>query len=673
MQNPLLERSDLPLYAQIKPEHVTPAIDLLLSRSREGFEEILKNSNANYVELVEKSYKLFEPLTQAWGAISHLNHVVNSDELRDAYNENLPKISNFFTELSQNKAYYELYKNIETQSLRPDQAKALENEILGFELSGVALEGAERDRCKELIAKLSELNSAFSDAVLDGTMAWTKNIKNKEELKGLPDSTLELLKQNAKQRDQENYLLTLEFPSYLPLMLYCDNRDLRKEVCIARQTIASEIGPNAGEFDNSQRMEDIMTARQELAKLLGFENASELSLKKKMAKNTTEVLKFLNDLVERSSEAAKKEVQELIDFAKEKDGLTELKAWDLMYYKEKLKERDYQISDEELKPYFPIEKVTQGMFNIVSELFDLEISKVQNTNSWHEDVQFYEIKRQGQQVARFFLDPFARQHKQGGAWMDSCKSRKQLQGEDFQTPVAYLICNFTPPIGDKPSLLTHDEVTTLFHEFGHGLHHMLSTIDEPNVSGISGVAWDAVELPSQFLENWCWQRKTIPLISSHYESGEPLPESLLNKLLKAKNFQSASMMLRQLEFSLFDFRLHIEYGTEQFESIKKLIQEVREKTAVIPTNPENRFQNSFSHIFAGGYDAGYYSYKWAEVLSADAFSKFEEEGIMNKATGQCFLDELLSQGGSKDAADLFEAFRGRPPKIDALLKHSGIA
>jgi len=672
LKNPLLDLSDLPNYAAITAEQVTPAIDELLKKARTDVHKLVESGLVSYAALMEAKYKILTPLNRAWGVVNHLKHVMSNESLREAYNVNLEKVTQFYTELSQDKGFYQALEKIDREKLRPDQRKALENELVDFELAGVGLEGEQRERSAIIFSKLSELGSAFSDAVLDATMAWTKTIVAVERLKGLPQSALDLLAQNAAQRGLEGYLLTLEFPSYLPIMTYCDDRELRKELSIARMSMASEVGPDAGKFDNTQRMEEIMQLRQEYASILGFKHYSELSLKRKMAKSPEQVLQFLNDLVERSRPAAERELQEVIDFAMQRDGLSDLQAWDLAYYREKLKERDYQLSEEDLKPYFPIEKVIEGMFSIVEHLFELNIEQVKTFEAWHEDVRFYEIKRGERQVARFFLDPFARQHKQGGAWMDSCKPRRKFEGEDLQTPVAYLVCNFTPPVGDKPSLLTHDEVTTLFHEFGHGLHHMLTVIDDPNVAGIGGVAWDAVELPSQFLENWCWQRETIPMISGHYETGAPLPEVLLDKMLKAKNFQSAAMMLRQLEFSLFDFRLHMAYGKPDFVSIKQLIAEVKQKTALIKPCAEDRFQNSFTHIFSGGYDAGYYSYKWAEVLSADAFSKFEEDGVMNVATGRDFLTKLLSQGGSRDAAELFESFRGREPAVDALLRHSGI-
>jgi oligopeptidase A len=672
LSNPLLNITDLPPFTAIQPEHITPAVDHFLKQCRQELKELFSKKSNSYVELMEGSYKILEPFNRAWGAISHLKHVVSSDELREAYNSNLPKVTQFFTELSQNKSYYNAYKSILPSELRFDQARALEQTLLDFELSGVALEGEARERSQTIMSRLSELTSQFSDAVLDATMSWTKHITDKEVLKGLPESALALLAQNAQQREKDGYLLTLEFPSYLPIMLFAEDRNLRKEVCLARQTLASEIGPDQGKYDNTQRMNEIMSLRQELAQLLGFENYAAYSIKKKMAKDCSEVMTFLEELLNKSRSAADNEVEDVKVYAKQRDNINELNPWDLPFYRERIREDHYQLSDEELKPYFPIEKVIDGMFKIVSELFDVEILEIIKFESWHKDVRFYEIRQAGEQIARFFLDPFARQHKQGGAWMDNCRDRKKLSQEELHTPIAYLVCNFTPPIGDKPSLLTHDEVTTLFHEFGHGLHHMLTKIEDPHVAGINGVEWDAVELPSQFLENWCWEKETLPLISSHYETGEPLPEDLLQKLLKIKTFQGASMMLRQLEFSIFDFRLHMEYGQESFPGIAELVKDVQSKTAVIPSNPENRFQNSFSHIFAGGYAAGYYSYKWAEVLSADAFSLFEEEGIMNKTTGQKFIENILSCGSSKSAADMFRAFRGRDPKIDALLRHSGI-
>jgi len=547
----------------------------------------------------------------------------------------------------------------------------IQNELLDFQLGGVALEGKDKARYGEIDQRLSELTSSFSDHVLDATMAFKLHLETPERLEGLPQSALDLLQQNAKQAGLEGWLITLDMPSYLPVMTYAKDRDLRKQVNEAYLTRASEIGPQGGTYDNGLLMTEILALRQEKARLLGFGSYADLSLRKKMAGSPKEVLGLLETLLEKTRPQGEKEVQELREFAQGL-GLDGLQSWDLAYVSERLKEERYCFKDEEIKPYFPMEKVLGGMFEVSSRLFGLSFKQVDQFNTWHGDVRLYEVWRQGSRIARFFLDPYARPHKRGGAWMDTCRDHQQWEGEALQEPVAYLVCNSSPPVGSKPSLMTHDEVTTLFHEFGHGLHHMLTEVRESQVSGIRGVAWDAVELPSQFMENWCWQEEAMPLFSAHYETGEPLPPELLQKLLAAQNFQSAMVMLRQLEFALFDFRLHMVTTPLDVAGVQKVLDGVRKEVTVVPVAPFNRFQNAFSHIFSGGYAAGYYSYKWAEVLSADAFSRFEQEGIFNPVTGESFRREILSKGGVEPAGKLFRNFMGRGPRVDALLRHCGI-
>ena len=502
-------------------------------------------------------------------------------------------------------------------------------------------------------------------------MGWTKHVTDEAELAGLPESALDAAKQAAHQKDLQGWLFTLDIPSYLPVMLYADNRALREEMYRAYATRASEQGPNAGKWDNNPIIQETLALRTELASLLGFANYAERSIATKMASTTEQVVGFLRDLAAKSKPQAERELAEVRAFAAEKHGMDEMEAWDVPYYSEKLKQDRYSISDEILRPYFPEHKALTGLFTVVEKLYGLSISEVENADTWHKDVRLFSITdKDGTLRGQFYLDLYARPKKRGGAWMDECRVRRVKASGELQAPVAYLTCNFNGPVGNKPALFTHDEVVTLFHEFGHGIHHMLTQMSVPGVSGINGVPWDAVELPSQFLENWCWQEEALGFISGHYETGEPLPKSLLDKMLAARDFQAAMQMIRQLEFSLFDFMLHMEDG--KTADVQGVLNTVRDEVSVIQPPSFNRFQTSFGHIFAGGYAAGYYSYKWAEVLSADAFSRFEEEGIFNPQTGADFLHNILEMGGSREPMDLFVAFRGREPQVDALLRHNGI-
>ena len=620
-----------------------------------------------------------DKLDQAWAPISHLHSVADTDQLRKAYTECIAKLTEYSTEFSQNVELYQAYLALSRSEgfsqLQQAQQQSIRNAIRDFQLGGVGLEGAAKQRYADIQQRLSELSTKFANNVLDATQAWYKHFTDASALQGLPDSALAQAAQAAKQKNLDGYVITLDFPSYFAVIMYADNRQLREEIYRAYATRASAEGKkadgsSASEWDNAPLIEETLALRHELAKLLGFNNFAEKSLAAKMAESTHQVMGFLNNLVKKSKPFAEKDYAELTQFAREQ-GCTDFQAWDATYYSEKLRIAKYDISQEILRPYFPAEKVIAGMFAVVERLFGISIEQKLNFDTYHPDVRFYEIKQQGKKVASFYLDMFAREHKKGGAWMADCRVRRQTS-KGLQLPVAFLTCNFTPPVGDKPSLLTHDEVTTLFHEFGHGLHHMLTQIDVAAVSGINGVAWDAVELPSQFMENWCWEPDAIPLISGHYETGEPLPDELLKKMLAAKNFQSGMQMIRQLEFSIFDFRLHAEYDPQHPQSAQEILKKIRAEVSVMIPPAFNRFENSFSHIFAGGYAAGYYSYKWAEVLSADAYSRFEDEGIFNPETGQSFLTEILQKGGSQEPMELFKKFRGREPQIDALLRHSGI-
>ena len=671
MTNPLLQASALPDFDQIKTEHVAPAIDQILQDNRNKIEQLIQLKDVSWETLARPMEELDNRLNDAWSAVSHLNAVVNDETLREAYNNGLAKITAYSTEVGQNKALYQAYKALAESSefLELDQQskKAIENILKAFHLSGVDLDEDKKLRFTEISKRLSELTSKFSENVLDATQGWFKHITNKDELSGLPDTALEGAKQAAVQRELEGFVITLDFPSYFPLMTYCDNRELRREVYEAFLTRASDQGPNAGKWDNGPLIKEIMALRYELAQILGFNNYAERSLAKKMASSTDEVLGFLNELADKTKPVAEKEVRELKQFAKD-----DVESWDVGYFGEKLRQHRYSISQEELRPYFPANHVIKGMFDCVHRLFNIDIEQSTEASVWDSDVTFYNIKRNGQHIASFYLDLYARSNKRGGAWMADCRVRRRNLDNELVKPVAFLTCNFTPPVGEKPALLTHNEVTTLFHEFGHGLHHMLTQMDVYEVSGINGVAWDAVELPSQFLENWCWQPEALQLISSHYETGEPLPEDMLNKMLAAKNFQAGIQMVRQLEFSIFDFRFHTEYSDSNPLDVLQILQDVRDKVAVIKPPEFTRFPNSFSHIFAGGYAAGYYSYKWAEVLAADAFSKFEENGVFDKVTGEEFLHAILEQGGSREPMELFVEFRGREPSVEPLLQQSGI-
>ena len=681
MTNPLLQDNTLPLFSQIKPEHVQPAVEQVIGECRDTIEKVLADNNTyTWANLVEPIDAIDDKLGKLWSPVSHMNSVVNSDELRAAYEACLPLLSEYSTYVGQHQGLYQAYQQLadsnEYQQLDTAQKKVIDNALRDFTLSGIALPEQEQKRYGEIVSRLSELGSSFSNNLLDATHAFTVNITDDSELTGLPQSAIDAAKALAEAKELTGWLFTLDFPSYLPVMTYCDNRELREKMYTAFATRASDQGPNAGEFDNSAIMNEILSLRHELAQLLGFDNFAVKSLATKMANSTAEVFGFLQDLAEKSKSQGEQDLAEVKTFAQTEYGADNLQAWDLPYYSEKLKQSRYSISDEELRPYFPEDKVVAGLFEVVKRLFNISIKQREGVDVWHSDVKFYDIYDGEQQLrGSFYLDLYAREKKRGGAWMDDCVGRRALENNNIQLPVAYLTCNFNGPVGDKPALFTHDEVVTLFHEFGHGIHHMLTQINASSVAGINGVPWDAVELPSQFLENWCWQPEALAFISGHYQTGEALPQAMLDKMLAARNFQSAMQMLRQLEFGLFDFTMHADYqtGGNQDDYIQTVLNKVREQYSVVKAPEFNRFQHSFGHIFGGGYAAGYYSYKWAEVLSADAFSRFEEEGIFNPQVGQDFLNHILEKGGSAEPSELFKAFRGREPKIDALLAHSGIS
>ncbi len=679
MINPLLAPNTiLPLFSKIQSEHIEPAITQLLDEARALVKERLQaTTDYTWENLIEPLENSEDKLNKAWSPVSNMNSVVNTEELRQAYNACLPKLSEYSTEMGQNEHLFTAYKIIANskafETLDKAQKKVIQNALRAFRLSGVDLNDEQKQRYKDISQELSRLASQYEENLLDATNAWSKLINHEQDLAGLPASAIAQAKQTAANLNQEGWMITLQFPSYQAVMTYADDRELRREHYQAYATRASDQAPEHEQWDNSLIMQQILALRHEKAQLLGFNNYAELSLATKMADKPEDVLDFLENLADRSWRHARKDLADLNEFAKKHYGVNELHSWDLSYYSEKMRQHFYQLSQEEVKAYFPITRVIPGLFAVVEKLYGLQINEITDFDSWHPDVRFFEIHDEsGELRGQFYFDLYARTKKRGGAWMDDCVGRKKFNGA-IQTPVAYLTCNFTPPTGTEPSLLTHDDVTTLFHEFGHGLQHMLTKVDHLGVSGINGVEWDAVELPSQFMENWCWEQDALALISGHYQTGETLPNSLFNKMLAAKNFQAGMIMVRQLEFSLFDFRIHKDYDPEKGARIYEILDQVRAQVAVVTPPKFNRFAHSFSHIFAGGYAAGYYSYKWAEVLSSDAYSLFEEKGIFDQKTGKAFLTTILEKGGTEDAMDLFVQFRGRKPNIDALLRHNGIA
>ncbi len=676
MSNPLLNYTGLPAFSQIKPEHIQPAVEAVIKECRDTIEQVAQIENPTWENFYMPQAIAGDKFARAWSPIGHLNGVKNSPELREAYQACLPLLSEYSTWAGQHQGLYQGYVKLknspEFESYSLAQKKAIENSLRDFELSGISLPADKQKRYGEVSARLSELSSQFSNNVLDATMGWDIVITDEAQLKGLPESALEAAKLSAESKSKKGYRFTLEFPSYYPVLTYCENRELRAAIYKEYATRASDQGSNAGKWDNSANIDEKLKLRLEMAQLLGFETYADLSLATKMAEKPQQVVDFLEDLAKRSKAQGEKELAELHAFVEQEYGVTELQPWDIAFYSEKQKQALYAINDEELRPYFPEDRVLSGLFELMKRIFGLRIEEKFDIDTWHEDVRFFQIyDEQNEERGSFYLDLYARENKRGGAWMDDCINQKRLADGSLQKPVAYLTCNFNKPIGDKPALFTHDEVTTLFHEFGHGIHHMLTQIDVGDVAGINGVPWDAVELPSQFLENWCWEAEALEFISGHYQTGEPLPKDKLTQLLKAKNFQAAMFVLRQLEFGLFDFRLHLAQPREGL--VLDTLKAVKADVAVVRTPEWVRTPHSFSHIFAGGYAAGYYSYLWAEVLSADAFAKFEEDGIFNRATGQSYLDNILTRGGSEEPMVLFERFRGRKPSLDALLRHKGIA
>tara|TARA_R100001377_G_scaffold80876_1_gene60039 strand:+ start:607 stop:2658 length:2052 start_codon:yes stop_codon:yes gene_type:complete len=678
--NPLLQFDEMPNFPEIGAEHIEPAVTAVLSQNKEALIALLgsdaNKANPDWDSLMTPLEELEDNLGKVWSTASHLNAVTNTAPIRAAYNKCQPLITQYYTELGQNRALFECVQALEARAqqlkLTGTQRKVLKDYLLEFKLAGVDLEDEKKQQFAAVEAKLSELSTKFSNNVLDSTMAWSKLIGAQSDLVGVPEASLQAAADLAQSKDQQGYLLTLDAPCYIAISTHADNRQLREEMYTAFTTRASDQGGHDLQFDNTGIISEILACRAQLAQLLGYHSYAQVSVARKMAKSVERVNDFLADLATLAVPAAQAEFEELSDFALQEHGISALQAWDVAYYSEKLRKRNFDISQEELRPYFPLAKVQEGLFAIASRIYGIEIRPNTQMSKWNPLVQAFDVLRANEVIARFYFDVFTREGKRSGAWMAECRSRRKLADGSIQTPVAYLVCNYSKGSEKAPALLSHNEVTTLFHEFGHGLHHMLTAETHLRCSGISGVAWDAVELPSQLMENWCWDKQAIALISSHYQTKEPLPEALLKKLLRAKNFQAGMRTVRQLEFAMFDFKLHQLAGLFNTDLVTQVMSDVRALTSVYEVPASNRFANGFSHIFAGGYAAGYYSYKWAEVLSADVFSVFTETGVFNQVTGEDFLNKVLSRGGSDDASVLFEAFMGREPQLEALLKQDGL-
>ncbi len=671
--NPLLHFAGLPKFNEVKAEHVSPAVDYLLTDARNTVEALAKaDGEVTWDNFASRLEDMEERLSRAWSQVGHINAVVNSPELREAYNENLSKLTDFYADLGQDERLYAKFRTLRNspafEALTTAQKKIVENELRDFRLGGAELPAEQKVRFKEIQEELSKLSSRFEENVLDATNDYALYVHDAETLKGIPEDVLQAAADAAKADDKTGWKFTLHFPSYLPVLQYAENRELRETLYRAYATRASEFGKP--EWDNTSVIAQTLKLRHEAAQLLGFDNYAELSIATKMADSAQHVESFLKDLAARAKPFALRDKIELDEYAA-KLGITDMQAWDVSYVSEKLREDKYAFSDQEVKQYFPEHKVLAGLFKVVETIFGIHVTRSQ-APVWHEAASFYDIKDdKGELIGQFYLDLYARNNKRGGAWMDEAITRRKSAG-GLTKPVAYLTCNFSAPVGDKPALFTHDEVLTMFHEFGHGLHHMLTEVDDYSVSGIKGVEWDAVELPSQFMENFCWEWEVLRNMTAHVDSGEQLPRALFDKMVAAKNFQAGMQTVRQIEFSLFDIRLHSAFDPHGATTALDLIESVRDEVAVVRPPKWNRFPHNFTHVFSGGYAAGYYSYKWAEVLSADVYSMFEEDGVLSREAGQRYWQEILAKGGSRSAMESFAAFRGREPNIDALLRHSGM-
>ncbi|WP_250626201.1 M3 family metallopeptidase [Pinirhizobacter soli] len=676
-ENPLLSDETLPPFPAIRPEHVEPAIDALLAEYRQAIDALVLAGGGSFQDVMLPQERLEQRLGRAWSPVSHLHSVADTEALREAHGRAEEKLTDHAIELGQNR---ELFAAVQEVAARGDfaglprpQRAAVEHALHDFHLSGVALEEPARSRFREIGVELSKITTEFSNAVLDASEAWQKHVNDERDLAGIPPSGVAVLRQYAQEAKLDGYLVTLKQPSVQAVMTYADKRELREQVYWAYQTRASDQGPNAGKFDNTQRIERIMQLRHEAAQLLGFANAAEESLATKMATSPQVVLDFLRDLAARAKPVAQKELVQLREFATQSLRLDGLEPWDVAYAAEKLRQQRYALDEEQLKPYFALPAVIDGLFRLAGELYGIALAPNDDAPKWHDDVRYFDVlDTNGTVFAGVYLDLYARSGKRGGAWMDVCRARFR-DGDELSLPVAFLTCNFPPPTGDMPALLTHDDVLTLFHEFGHGLHHLLTEIDIPSIGGIEGVEWDAVELPSQFMENFGWNREALNLFARHYQTNEPLPDELYERMLAARHFHAGLFLVRQLEFALFDFLLHLDYDPGHGAQPMNVLEKVRHEVAVLHPPAWQRFPHAFTHIFAGGYAAGYYSYLWAEVLSADAFGKFEEAGVVDRASGDAFRREVLAVGASRPALESFVAFRGREPRPDALLASYGLA
>jgi len=671
VNNPLLDLGELPAFGRIEASHARPALEKVLAENRARVEELTAQANPTFASLVAPVEELSYRLSRAWSPIAHLNAVANSPQMREAYNDCVPLLTEYSSELGQNAALQAAYLYVlksEADTLDPPQRKVIENALRDFRLAGVDLPPAAKTRYREVAQRLAQLATKFSENVLDAGRAYSRSVSNSAELAGLPANTIDRAAADAREANQAGWLFKLDQPTYMTIMSSAESEQLRRDIYEAWITRASELGPSAGRFDNNAIIAEIMPLRHELAKLLGFGNYAEYALATRMAKNSKQVLAFLEDLARRCMPAAREEYMDLEEFAGRK-----LNAWDMAFYGERLQESRFKVSQEALRPYFPLPKVLSGLFALIHRLYGIRVRERADVGVWHPSVRYYDlIDKDDRLVAGFFLDPYSRSEKRAGAWMDECVVAKSLPS-GTALPVAQLVCNFTAPAAATPSQLTHDEVITLFHEFGHGLHHMLTRVAYPSIAGINGVAWDAVELPSQFMENFVWRAEVLPLISAHVDSGEPLPVDMLQRLVGTRTFNAALDTLRQIELASFDFELHANFDVRLGANVAATLAAVRQRVAVAPAAPFNRMPASFAHIFAGGYAAGYYSYKWAEVLAADAFEAFEEAGVFDASTATRFRDSILARGGSVDAMDAFVRFRGRQPDVRPLLKQTGIA
>lgn len=674
--NPLLSHALFPLFDAIKPEQIKPAVESLLQQNQTLIQSLLPATQPTWENLIAPLEEANDQFSHAWSMVKHLKSVIHSDDLTHVYSDCLPLVTDYFTQLSQNHELYQAYQQLAESAFFSDltqaQKKAIEHALRDFKLSGVHLSDAKKKDYAAIVKRLSSLETQFEDNLIKATDQWCYTAKDEKEVSGIPEYVLEKAAQLAAEKGLIGWQLGLDFPTYYAVMCYADDRALRQKMYTAYVTRASDQGPCAAEFDNTPVMSAILAERYALAQTLGFANYAELSLATKMAKTTDEVLDFLNDLVDRGLDQAKQEVAELVEFAKETAGVIDFSAWDTAYFSEKLKTYHFSFSEEEVRQYFNEPCVLNGLFTLANQLFGITITAEAILHAWHPSVRLFSVKLNETIIGYFYLDLYARLNKRSGAWMDECQVRRQTMNQTVQLPIAHIVCNFNQPTTEQPSLLSHDEVMTLFHEFGHSLQHLLTTVDVASVSGINGIAWDAVELPSQFMEHWCWHWDSVQLISSHYKTKASLPKTLFDKMTAARHFQAGMQLIKQLEYSLFDFHLHCFYDGKSTEFIQTTLNTLRKKLALLPIPSFNRFQHSFSHIFSGSYAAGYYSYLWAEVLACDAFAKFAENGYLNPKIGEQFRHTILALGGSQDAKDVFYAFRGRNPTIDALLQDRGI-